>query len=99
MKKSIGALLLVALVGLSLPSCKDDKALSSSGVKECDDYVAALEACINTMPEKERAPWKKELDNTRNSLKQASGAQRKQLAGSCRTGTATLRSSGLCKKK
>ncbi len=99
MKQSIGMLLLAALVGLGLSGCEDEKTAQRSGVKECDAYLAALEACINNMPENERAPWKKELDNTRNGLKQANIAQRKQLASSCRTGAATLRTSGLCKKK
>lgn len=85
---------------LTLWACKGEKepaADDSSGVQECDDYVAALEACIAKLPAEQRAPMETQLRNQKEALGKADPLAKKQMRDGCRTGRATLNADQRCK--
>jgi len=89
------ALALVSLVG----GCEkeDETETSASGPKDCTAYIAALEACIEKLPEAQRAPMQKVLDARKLSLKNADRLAKSQMRADCRTGLATLKQDKRCK--
>jgi hypothetical protein len=105
MKYLGSTLALAGALTVSPLGCKNDKATpergetakDTSGVPDCDAYIDKLERCIQKMPEAQRVPWQRTLDTLRGSLKAGAPAERQQLADGCRTGMATLESSGSCK--
>ncbi len=90
----------VWVIGLSVAGCKGgDKPAEpdGSGVKECDEYVAALEACIGKLPADQRAPMEQQLRNQKDALAKADPLAKKQMRDGCRTGRATLEADQRCK--
>ena len=88
------------VVLLCLSACKSsDKPAEAdgSGVKECDEYVAALEACIGRLPEDQRAPMEQQLRNQQDALAKADPLAKQQMRDGCRTGKATLNADQRCK--
>jgi DNA-binding FadR family transcriptional regulator len=64
------------------------KASDSVGVAECDQYLAAYEACLNDkVPEAARATMKASFEQTRNAWRQAAATAegRAGLASACKT--------------
>lgn len=55
------------------------------GVKECDDYVACYEACIEKMPPAQKDPLLATFDTQRRVYRtEAAAGDKAQLAASCR---------------
>lgn len=70
------------------------------GVKECDDYVAAFEACIPKLPEAGRETLKKALDSQKEGFKQtaATAEGKSSLVGTCTTLLDNLKKNPDCNK-
>jgi hypothetical protein len=54
------------------------------GVKECDDYAARYEACIDKMPPRDKDPLLATFDTQRNVYRdEAASGDKAKLAASC----------------
>jgi hypothetical protein len=98
MKRIVLSLLLLSLLVVGCDKKETVEETKGSGVKECDQYVAALESCIANMHEDQRAPMEKQLRTQRDALSKGTKVQKKQMRKSCRTGVATLKADKRCKK-
>ena len=78
-------------------ACKKGGEEETEGPNACDDYFAAMEACLAKMPAEERGPMKKHLESQRQTLSKAGPALYREMIGTCETGLATLKSDPRCK--
>ena len=75
-----------------------DSSGSASGVKECDDYFAAVEKCMSNAPDESKAAFKQGVDQMKQSLKNASDDASKQaIAQGCKSAADALASNPACK--
>jgi hypothetical protein len=68
------------------------------GVKECDDYIAAFEACLPKLPEAGREPLKNALETQKKGFKEtaATAEGKASLSGTCTTLLTNLKSNPQC---
>jgi hypothetical protein len=69
------------------------------GIKECDDYVTKMRACIEKLPEADRAAKKAVMDKTLATMKEQSGSDDtgRNLVTTCAAALKALDTDPLCK--
>lgn len=93
---------LVVTMALALAACGGGGGGSASGdaigVKECDDYVAAFEACLPKLPEAGREALKTALETQKKGFKEtaATAEGKASLVGTCTTLMTNLKSNPQC---
>ena len=86
------------LVAVAIAGCKEDKSdEKSTGVKECDEYIAAMEACAAKLDGPAKKPMEDSVRAQRSALQGAGDAQKKQAVDGCVTGLAALKQNPACK--
>lgn len=104
MRHMLGALMVAAAMTLAACGGGGDHAGDAApaaggiGVKECDDYVAAFEACLPKLPEEGRDTLKKALDAQRDGFKQTASTPegKASLASTCTTLLENLKKNPAC---
>ena len=94
-------LVLISLMATAVLFCACDKKSdgdSATGVKECDDYHTALEACIGKMPEAAKKAMADSLAASKKAMKAATQAEAKAaMAKGCKAATDALKANPACK--
>lgn len=80
------------------PTTAATRAVDEGAGQACEEYVAALEACVKQMPTEARPPMQEQLDKQREALKKASPAEKQAMDSGCRTGLATLKQNPACQR-
>jgi hypothetical protein len=93
--------LMVSLVVATAFGCHKETAPKDKekkgGEQTCQEYIAALDACIAKLPADQRADMQKTRDAQAKALKDAPQIQKEQMGDGCRTGLATLKQHPACK--
>jgi hypothetical protein len=104
MRQTLGVLVVAAAMALAGCGGGDGggagapAAKGEIGVKECDDYVAAIEACIPKLPEAGRDTLQKALAAQKEGFKQtaATAEGKSSLVGTCTTLHENLKKNPAC---
>jgi hypothetical protein len=73
-------------------------AAAGTGVKECDDYFAAVEKCVKVMPAEAKAGLDQAAKTIRDTLTAAGSPEAKQAMGaSCKSALDALAANPACK--
>jgi hypothetical protein len=77
---------------------KDGAAAGGTGVKECDDYFAAVEKCAKSMPAEAKGAIEQAAKTMKDSLNGAgSDEAKKAMASGCKQAADALSSNPACK--